>query len=414
MGERELRGFPLASSAVIGVFVFVLVFSSAMRPILWSSTLLNVQRRACKCYGEGQTRLISFNIFKRDGGKDNEPPNEDEAVTTKVDESALSATAVPASRRVSVWGHLTPEQIMRIRNKSRLPRDVVCELKGIPQHGTRFYRLSQYKRDFVRKYFAMYGEASGVKPGVCWPSKQELEFRQKFEETFIPPLEKILEEKKKLKEKEEAEEKAYRAEIMKNLKKLPEAKAEFFRKIKEKEKLKEEEKAKREQLVQEVREFLGYDVAQGDTRFAEALAKMEEQKKEEKKVSRRQEKKARIMAHLSAMAEEQIKKAEASSGAPPKEEDATKEASTQPQPDQEVEVKDAPKVKKEKKKKASKEAKPDDPSGTVDGGGDGEKKEASSQPEDQSKEASKAKKEKKKKAKPVESVDTESNKEEEK
>ena len=199
---------------------------------------------------------------------------------------------------------------MRIRNKSRLPRDVVCELKGIPQHGTRLYRLSQYKRDFVRKYFAMYGEASGLKPGVCWPSKQELEFRQKFEE-FLPPLEKIMQEKKELREKEEAELIAYREEIMKNLKKLPGAKAEFLRKIKEKEKLKEEEKAKREQLVQEVREFLGYDVAQGDTRFAEALAKMEEQKKEEKKVSRRQEKKARIMAHLSSMAEEQIKKAEA-------------------------------------------------------------------------------------------------------
>lgn len=239
----------------------------------------------------------SISLWKR-GDDKKEPPAEPDA-----DE------VIPTTSKASVWSHLTPEQVMKIRNKSRLPRDVVCELKGIPEHGTRLTHIDHLRRDFVKAYFAKYGKASGLIPGVCWPSKEELEFRIKYEETFQPTLETMLQEKKAKAEARAAEEAEYRKTIIENLKKLPQAKAELIRKYKEKKEQMEEEVRKRERVIQEVREYLGYDVAPGDTRFQEALTKKEEEEAAVLKQSKKQERQAKLMAELSAMAEEQIKKA---------------------------------------------------------------------------------------------------------
>lgn len=218
--------------------------------------------------------------------------------------------AVPASpSKTSVWSDLTPEEETRIRFKSGLPREILCEQRGIPVHGTRFTYLEHYRRDFVRQYFATYGKASGLKPGVCWPSKQELEFRIKWEQTFYPSFKEMVDRKKAEQEKKTKELAKYRTDILNNLKKLPAAKKEFYAKLNEKKQQELDEKAKREKVIQDVREYLGYDVAPGDTRFQEALAKKEQEDLAVKKASKKQERQAKIMAELAAMAEEQIKKA---------------------------------------------------------------------------------------------------------
>ena len=210
----------------------------------------------------------------------------------------------------SVWSHLTNEEVEKLRDKSRLPRDVWCEINGVPEFEGKFNRLELYKRDFVRGYYAKYGEASGLKPGVCWPTKQELAFRVEYEKTFYPPLEQVMENNKRAKKEKEEKLKEYRATILKNLKKLPEAKKSFFQKYEEIEQAKLEERKARDKLIQDVREFLGYDVAPGDDRFNEAVAKMEEMAKVEKKSSKKQEKQAKMLALLSAMAEEELAKAQ--------------------------------------------------------------------------------------------------------
>ena len=269
--------------------------------ITWSRRTC-LKSRSISC--SSNQRYISF--WKRSG---NDKTSAVTAVEGEVQEDA-SSEELTKTTKSSAWSHLTPEEILRIRNKCTLPRDVVCEMKGIPPEGTRLTHINHYKRDWIKQYFGMYGKASGLKPGICWPSKEELEFRQKFEETFYPSLQTMVQEKKELKEQNEKTMTEYRKTILENLKKLPAAKKEFYRKFNEKKEQEEEERRKRERVVQEVREYLGYDVAPGDTRFQEALLKKEEEEQAVKRAGKKQEKQAKIMAALSALAEEQVKKAE--------------------------------------------------------------------------------------------------------
>ena len=245
-----------------------------------------------------------ISIFKK-----KKPPSREEDILLQPP-ALSSVTPVPAaSQKTSMWENLTEEEVNKIRFKSGLPREILCEQRGIPVHGTRFTSLEHYRRDFVRQYFATYGRASGLKPGVCWPHKEELAFRIKWEETFYPKMKDMVDRKKAEKAAEAKELAKYRSGILANLKKLPAEKKQFFFKLNERKEQELVEKAKREKVLQDVREYLGYDVAQGDTRFQEALAKKEEEEAAVKKASKKQEKQSKIMSLLAAMAEEQIKKA---------------------------------------------------------------------------------------------------------
>lgn len=246
-------------------------------------------------------RRYFIKIFKRKN-------NEENVVEGELQEQPFEST--------SVWSHLTDEEVAKIRDKSRLPRDVWCELNGVPEHGTKFRHLEMYKRDYVRSYWAKYGEASGLKPGVCWPSVEELQFRKEFEKALYPSFQEVLDASKKKREEEAKNLAEYRSNILKNLKKLPSAKKAFFDKYVEIQQKRDEEKKKRDRLIQDVREFLGYDVSPTDTRFEEAVAKMEEQAKLIKKSSKKQEKQAKVLSLLAAMAEEELKKAHAESKGP--------------------------------------------------------------------------------------------------
>ena len=254
-------------------------------------------------------RSISFkNIFKRGNQK-----KEDDDSDSDMEGDLISHDAL----KPSPWRHLSDHQVLAIRDKSKLPLSVRGELSGIPHLPRKFTELRHYNRKFVRSYFAKYGEASGIKPGVCWPSQSELEFKIKFEETFYPTINEMLVRKRKEREEKEKFTAQERQKIMDNLKKLPAIKAEFMRKYNEKLTAEAEEGLKREKQIQEVREYLGYDVAQGDTRFQEALLKMEEEKKSVEKASKKHEKQARIMATLAALAESEIKKATSETAAAP-------------------------------------------------------------------------------------------------
>ncbi|KAI1290357.1 Growth arrest and DNA damage-inducible proteins-interacting protein 1 [Halotydeus destructor] len=222
----------------------------------------------------------------------------------KKEEETLPMEAEPAS----LWSHLTDEEVMKIRDKSRLPSFIKSELAGQPRW-QRLPSLSQYKRDFVQQYYAKYGEATGIKPGVCWGNKQEIEFQLEWERTFYPDLKTLIETD--IQEKEAAAKTKARdkADIVAKVAKLPKAIEDFYKKIEAKKKEAELEKIKKEKLVQEVREYLGYDVSPGDSRFQEALKKKDEEERKASKQSKKQEKAAQIMAKIQAMAEEAEKSA---------------------------------------------------------------------------------------------------------
>lgn len=206
------------------------------------------------------------------------------------------------------WAHLTEEQLLKKRDKSRLPNQVRKAMKGEPEF-FQFTRFEHYRKDYVKSHYAKYGKASGLKPGVCWGSLQEVQFKVQWEETFQPSLEKLMDDDRREKEEKAAHIQKNRDEIMANLKQLPKALEEFQKKLDMKKKDEVSEMLKKEKLVQDVREYLGYDVSPHDVRFQEALQKKEEEERVVAKASKKQEKQARIMAQLSAMAEEEVKKA---------------------------------------------------------------------------------------------------------
>lgn len=262
------------------------------------------------CCGHRLPRIVTNVLSRRTifgfGDKNKKERSEEKEVEITDDLDILEEFKPP-----SRWDHLTDEDIVKIQDKSRLPTRVIKQMRGIPHWGTRLPHLRHYSREYIRKYWATYGQASGLKPGVCWPNKSELEFKMKFEETFYPSFDEMVERKRKEKEVAAAELKKYREDILIKLKQLPKMKAEFMKKYDQKAEEEKQELVKREKLIQEVREYLGYNVAPGDSRFQEALQKMEEENKAVAKASKKQEKQAKILAQLAAMASEDIKKADA-------------------------------------------------------------------------------------------------------
>lgn len=270
-------------------FFFPMMFRGVKSSLLASNSAIHVEKR------------FIFKVF-RGSSTESQDKSSGVAVEGELEQEPFNQS--------SVWSHLTNDEVEKLRDKSRLPRDVWCEINGVPEYEGKFNHLELYKRDFVRGYYAKYGEASGLKPGVCWPTKQELAFRVEYEKTFYPPLEDLMKTNESKKKEKQDKLKEYRETILKNLKKLPQAKESFFQRYEEIEQSKLEEKKSRDKLIQDVREFLGYDVAPGDDRFNEAVTKMEEMAKVEKKGSKKQEKQAKMLALLSAMAEEELAKAQ--------------------------------------------------------------------------------------------------------
>jgi len=204
------------------------------------------------------------------------------------------------AEETSRWSHLSEEEINKICDKSGLDDELKAIETGIAKP-RKFTLLDEYKRDFIRPLYGMYGKATGLKPGVCWPTKEELDFIKKFEQTFYPSLSKLLEDLKLQKEQELQALKQREKEVIKNLKELPKLKKEFYEKLEIKRLEIEEEKKKHQKLIQEIREYVGFDIDPKDERFQEAVAQKEEEEKAKLKASQKKDKHAKITQMLQKM-----------------------------------------------------------------------------------------------------------------
>ncbi|RWS02927.1 growth arrest and DNA damage-inducible proteins-interacting protein 1-like protein, partial [Dinothrombium tinctorium] len=219
-------------------------------------------------------------------------------------ETANNAT-IEETKPESKWVHYTDDEIMAIRDKSGLSPQLKAIKNSELSKPERFQYLHQYRENNVRRYYAKYGKKSGLKPGVMWPSKAKFEFIKQFEATFYPSLEKLWADAKAEKEAAEKEIRQREAEIAANLKKLPQLKKEFFAKLESKRLEAEAERTKKEKLIQDIREYLGYDVDPGDIRFQEALLKKEEEDKLKAKAEKKISKQAKLLAKIAEMTAEE-------------------------------------------------------------------------------------------------------------
>ena len=87
---------------------------------------------------------------------------------------------------------------------------VPMQLNGKPPHQMKPEYLCEYQKTlrYHRKMFGHYGMASGVDPGLCWPTEMELAERKEVDRLQYPRT--LQESLEKIRSDKEAAEKAAR------------------------------------------------------------------------------------------------------------------------------------------------------------------------------------------------------------
>ncbi|XP_027202756.2 growth arrest and DNA damage-inducible proteins-interacting protein CRIF [Dermatophagoides pteronyssinus] len=215
---------------------------------------------------------------------------------------------------INVVERMSSRFLREILNKPRLPsrdipqyiRDRATGTLGNGQQKPALVWL--YKKNQIRKRFATFGKSSGLKPGICWPSRDELEYMKQFDQTFEKSIQTMQENLLQTKKAEQEKRLKREKQIVANLKKLPKMKEEFWQNYHNLYSEIEEEKTKKTKLIQDVREYLGYDIEPNDPRFEEALAKKDEEAKIAMRAARKLEKQRQHMEMLQALVSEALEK----------------------------------------------------------------------------------------------------------
>lgn len=199
------------------------------------------------------------------------------------------------------------ERIQKIRDISGLRpnhRNIVhrvcpTEEKVLPHHYTTYYN---------KRMFGRYGYASGVNPGLCWPTQEQLAEIKEYERVAYPYS--IMEVAKRELEKEEAEKErilSRDAEVADKYQKMLKLKEEFLkRKVKEKEEA-EAAKAFKNRLIEEVRLHFNYTINERDERFRLEVKERAKQLREKEKLEKKTLKKEKQAVDKAAKFEIQKK-----------------------------------------------------------------------------------------------------------
>ncbi|XP_076341099.1 large ribosomal subunit protein mL64-like [Tachypleus tridentatus] len=182
------------------------------------------------------------------------------------------------------------------RDKSRLPsrtKQMYIENK-MPV----LYQDYHYSIRNLRKYYATFGSSSGLNPGIMWPTKAELENILEHDSVFHPSLQDVLSKVHHQREKEEKEKTLREQEIKNKIAKLDALKKEFYEQQAKKIADAKVQKEKKERMIEEVRQFLGYNIDPKDPKFKEMLEKKEKEEKRAEKEARKKEKQDKILAKL--------------------------------------------------------------------------------------------------------------------
>lgn len=130
------------------------------------------------------------------------------------------------------------------------------------------------------------------------------QYQEKFEQSVETMQQALMERKRIEKEKRAQREK----EINENLKKLPKMKEEFWASYHKMHQNIKDENLKNEKLIQEIREYLGYEIDPKDPRFEEALQKREEESKAAMRAARKLDKQKQQMEMLQMLLNEALEK----------------------------------------------------------------------------------------------------------
>lgn len=219
--------------------------------------------------------------------------------TGSAPETAAAAAAVTVPTTRAGARTLSKEEIDKLRDVSRIvPRKYA---RGVKLEYTFPQMEHEYRISYMRKDYAKFGRATGINPGIMWPSKEELADLVYIENKFYPTLQQLWDEDR-AKQKAEVEARRQREEeIERNMAKLADARIAMLERDAAKKAKADEERLQREQMILEVREYIGYNVEPSDPKFKEVMEMKEEEKKKAAKEARKKAKQEKMLAKLMAM-----------------------------------------------------------------------------------------------------------------
>lgn len=196
---------------------------------------------------------------------------------------------------------LTEEEILQKRFKSRLPERVYqMFVKKEPVSLEHYYNFYMNR---LRANYARFGKESKLNPGICWPTREEVLEKIEYDKIFEPSLGTML---KKVEESRLAEEKRKQEieeEVDKNMANLDKWIADYHAKNEKKKAEQLALKQKKEKLIDEICEYLGYEIDPRDPRFQEAIEQRNKEQKKARKVKKQQESYEKMITKLKQMAE---------------------------------------------------------------------------------------------------------------
>lgn len=197
--------------------------------------------------------------------------------------------------------NLTEEEILQKRFKSRLPERVYrMFIKKEPVVLDHYYNFYMNR---LRANYARFGKESKLNPGICWPTREEVLETIKYDKIFEPPLNVRLKNVEDARLAEEKRKQEVETEVDKNMANLDKWIADFHAKNEKKKAEQLALKQKKEKLIDEICEYLGYEIDPRDPRFQEAVEQREKEQKKLRKVKKQQESYEKMITKLKQMAD---------------------------------------------------------------------------------------------------------------
>lgn len=196
---------------------------------------------------------------------------------------------------------LTEEEILQKRFKARLPERVYRMF--VKKEPLAIENAHDFYMNRLRSYYARYGKDSKLNPGICWPTREEILLTIEEDKIFDPSLQVRLQNVENARLAEEKRKREVEEEVEKNMANLDKWIGEYHAKIEKKKAEQLELKQKKEKLIDEISEYLGYDIDPRDPRFQEAVEQRQKEQKKARKVKKQQEGYDKMILKLKQMAE---------------------------------------------------------------------------------------------------------------
>lgn len=196
---------------------------------------------------------------------------------------------------------LTEEDILQKRFKSRLPERVYkMFIKKEPVPNDHYYNFYMNR---LRANYARFGKESQLNPGICWPTREEVLETIECDKIFEPSLEARLKRVEESRLAEEKRKQEVEEEVDKNMANLDKWIADYHAKNEKKTAEQLALKQKKEKLIDEICEYLGYEIDPRDPRFQEAVEQRNKEQKKARKVKKQQESYEKMITKLKQMAD---------------------------------------------------------------------------------------------------------------